>query len=403
MIYNIILAWARIFLRTYFRRSIIIGRENIPADGPLIVASNHPSAFLEASVLATSIGRPVHFLVRGDMFNPKFQWLFDWTNQIPIFRQKDGIQNLRKNASSFDLSYRKLGEGNAILIFPEAKTVLEKKLRPIQRGTAHLAFGASGYLKENEYIKMLPVGVNFTEPRVAGTDVIVHFAPAYDAPKASREDREAIDEFTQKLEDAMVPLVVTLPEEKNERFYEAALSLYLNYIYSPINQAETSRIANAIASEINSGAELGGIQDYTKTTEKHLQEGKYFPKLISSSLPVLIVGLLFKCIWFLSGGWIWRLIRYLVFSKIRTNTFQSPTAIGAAMVVYALLFLIGLILVLTGALPLLCITLWPIVLFAGKLTPATLKGYWESIMLSSGIKKKLIAQQQEITEAIKKL
>ena len=133
MVYQIIRLWATLFLRLYFRKTIVYGLEHIPKKGPLIVASNHPSAFLEASIMGTILGRPLHYLVRGDMFHPKFQWLFDWTNQIPIYRQKDGISNLRKNASSFELTYRKLADGEAVLIFPEAKTILEKRMRPIQR------------------------------------------------------------------------------------------------------------------------------------------------------------------------------------------------------------------------------------------------------------------------------
>ncbi|HUR31197.1 MAG TPA: 1-acyl-sn-glycerol-3-phosphate acyltransferase [Saprospiraceae bacterium] len=127
MMYAFIRVWAFIFLRLYFRKTIIYGRENVPAKGPLILASNHPSAFMEASVLATVMKRPIHFLVRGDMFHPRFHWLFEWTKQIPIYRKKDGIANLRKNAASFDLTHRKLGKGEAVLIFPEAKTTLEKK------------------------------------------------------------------------------------------------------------------------------------------------------------------------------------------------------------------------------------------------------------------------------------
>src|SRR5688500_15556540 len=137
MMYAFIRLWASVFLGCYFRKTIIYGREKVPVDGPLILASNHPSAFMEASVLATVMKRAIHFLVRGDMFNPRFSWIFEWTKQIPIYRQKDGISNLRKNASSFDLTYRKLGEGEAVLIFPEAKTILEKKMRP-KIGRAHV-------------------------------------------------------------------------------------------------------------------------------------------------------------------------------------------------------------------------------------------------------------------------
>lgn len=372
-------------------------------EGPLIVASNHPSAFLEASVLATSLGRHVHFLVRGDMFNPKFQWLFDWTKQIPIYRQKDGIQNLRKNASSFDLSYRKLSEGNAILIFPEAKTVLEKKLRPIQRGTAHLAFGTTNYLKDGDYIQMLPVGVNFTEPRVAGTDVIVHYGSSYKAPKASREDREAIDDFTSHLESAMKPLVVSIEDASKEKWYEAALSLFFMNHYSPSEEGTAAVNAHKIEKLINEGSSISVLQEYTHALKKTLPEAIFYPKLVSSSLLIVTLGAIFKFLWLITGGWVWYLIRTVVFSKIKTPTFQTPTAIGAAMVVYALLFLVNLVLLFTGVLPILCFVLWPIMMFAGKLTPAPITSYFKAMTLAPSARKKFVQQQDEILKWLKDL
>jgi 1-acyl-sn-glycerol-3-phosphate acyltransferase len=230
VMYNIILEWARLFLHLYFRRIIVYGKENVPKDVPLIVASNHPSAFMEASVLAILVGRQIHFLVRGDVFNPKFRWLFKWTNQIPIYRQKDGISNLRKNASSFDLTYRKLAEGEAVLIFPEAKSILEKKMRPIQRGTAHLAFGTLPFLEKGKELWIVPVGVNFMDPRIPGTDVVVQIGKPYISPIGNRDDRDAIEVFTEQLSNSMEPLIVQVTDGANEPKYDVLASIYMSRI-----------------------------------------------------------------------------------------------------------------------------------------------------------------------------
>jgi 1-acyl-sn-glycerol-3-phosphate acyltransferase len=88
--YNIILEWARLFLSLYFRRIIVYGKENVPKNVPLIVASNHPSAFMEASVFGHQGGPQIHFMVRGDVFNPKFRWLFRWTNQFRSIGKRTG-------------------------------------------------------------------------------------------------------------------------------------------------------------------------------------------------------------------------------------------------------------------------------------------------------------------------
>ncbi|MEO5907101.1 MAG: 1-acyl-sn-glycerol-3-phosphate acyltransferase, partial [Saprospiraceae bacterium] len=234
----------------YFRKTIIYSRDQVPMQGPLIVASNHPSAFLEASIMGTVMKRPIHYLVRGDMFHPRFRWLFDWTKQIPIYRQKDGISNLRKNASSFDLTYRKLSEGESVLIFPEAKTTLEKKMRPIQRGTAHLAFGTIPFLKNGDVLNVQPVGVNFTEPRLPGTDVVIKFGKPFPTANSTRDDREAIDNFTEELSQAMSPLIIQVddPHEKN---YDVLAAIYLRLLYDNIPDRNAHDDLRKIAGEIN--------------------------------------------------------------------------------------------------------------------------------------------------------
>ncbi len=384
--YNIILVWARIFLRLYFRRTIVHGREYIPARGPLIVASNHPSAFMEASVLATLMGRQLHFLVRGDVFHPRFRWLFRWTNQIPIYRQKDGISNLRKNASSFDLTYQRLAEGDAVIIFPEAKTVLEKKMRPIQRGTAHLAFGTLPYLKEGEELHVLPVGVNFTDPRLPGTDVVIRYGQPFATPMATREDRDAIEAFTQKLSEAMDPLIVQVEEHGYEKIYDVLSSIYLTWMARHKSPAFVHDDLKGLEKIIREHAAYQHLmkeaQDHVHQLKKdRIQEAAYYPRVLLLNRFMLFMLLLVKSVWFIAGGWIWRGLRGFIFTKIRSDTFQGPTSVGAAMVVFLLLSLVGLILCFSTAFACWILLAWWIVLAAGKLFPAPLHLVWKTLWL----------------------
>lgn len=389
--YNIILGWARLFLRLYFRRTIVHGLENIPKDGPLILASNHPSAFMEASVLATLMGRQLHFLVRGDVFNPKFRWLFKWTNQIPIYRQKDGISNLRKNASSFDLTYQKLAEGSAVIIFPEAKSILEKKMRPIQRGTAHLAFGTLAVMKPGQALSILPVGVNFTDPRLPGTDVVIRFGKAYHAMAGTRDDREAIEAFTQTLSDALQPLIIEVHDSRREKRYDVLASLYLKSADSYGDALVTHQFLQKIATSINEATDnelMHKLDGYASSLRKYgVREAIYFPAVVRNSKLLLILQLVAKTIWFIAGGWIWRVVRKLIFSKLRTDTFQGPTSLGAAMVMYPLLSLILAIVFLSLHAPMWWILVWWIVLAAGKWIPEPLSLIWKMLLAQSKMRK----------------
>jgi|GEM_PF-1087425 len=394
--YNIIRLWATLFLRLYFRRTIVYGKELIPPKGPLIVASNHPSAFMEASVLGTVSGRPLHYLVRGDVFHPKFRWLFNWTNQIPIYRQKDGISNLRKNASSFELTYKKLAEGNAVVIFPEAKSTMEKKMRPIQRGTAHLAFGTLPFLEKGSSLQIIPVGVNFMNPTIPGTDIVIQYGKPFIAIDATREDRDAIEAFTTQLSEAMSPLIIQITDGANEIKYDVLASIYLSMIRKArpetgvlddlkkiaeiVNQSESHR---EFLHEVNQHIHL--------LTKEKMKTGIYFPRLFLMNRVGLAILFLLKMIWFLAGGWIWRLTRHFIFSKIRNDTFQGPTSVGAIMVLFPVLFLLFILLSLLTGMPWWWVLIWSGVLALGKFIAAPISLIWK-LLTTPGQKLKVAKQ-----------
>jgi 1-acyl-sn-glycerol-3-phosphate acyltransferase len=342
---------------------------------------------MEASVLGTVLRRPLHYLVRGDVFHPKFRWLFNWTNQIPIYRQKDGISNLRKNASSFELTYKRLAEGKAVVIFPEARSILEKKMRPIQRGTAHLAFGTLPYLENGVVLNVIPVGVNFMNPLIPGSDVVIKFGNPFETIQATREDRDAIEEFTTQLSSSMEPLIIQVHDGSNEPKYDVLASIYMVMIRNRRPEASVFDDLQKIAMMVNQSEPhreiLHDINQHIHFLSKQkIKEGIYFPRLFLMGRVGLAILLLMKFIWILSGGWIWRGIRKLIFSKIRNDTFQSPTAVGAAMVLFPLL---SLILVLTCYLTGLAywwILIWWAVLMLGKLIPAPLSLVWKILTLS---------------------
>ncbi len=407
MMYAFIRLWATIFLRLYFRKTIIYGLEKVPPRGPLILASNHPSAFLEASILTTVMKRPIHFLVRGDMFNPKFKWLFDWTKQIPIYRKKDGITNLRKNASSFDLTYEKLGEGEAVLIFPEAKTVLEKKMRPIQRGTAHLAFGTLPYIKDKEELRIQPVGVNFTEPRIAGTDVVIKFGDSFVTHHGTREDREAIEIFTSQLSESMSPLIIQV-DDSMEKNYDVLAAIYFRMLFdnraNTDAHAELQRIASVVNAPISNNIIINQTGEIIRTLKQYkITEALYFPDVIVLNRVGLAMLAILKTIWLIIGGWIWRLIRGIIFNRIKTDTFQAPTTLGVFMVVMPGVSMILLIFFFIAGISIYYILLWLFIMWMGTLVRPPLHVVMKLLLLRMETKSKLKVQVVSLRWEVEKI
>ena len=56
MAHRLLIALARMIANTFFRRIDVVGLENVPADGPLIFAGNHPNALMDGFLLNATCG-----------------------------------------------------------------------------------------------------------------------------------------------------------------------------------------------------------------------------------------------------------------------------------------------------------------------------------------------------------
>lgn len=163
MIYAFLKVWANWVIRIFFRKIYTRGIAHVPKKKALLIGSNHPNGFIEPITMACLFPRPLHFLVRGDVFeNPIQRYFLESTNQIPIFRFKDGFENLRKNNASIDISLDKLKQGESILIFVEGGTKSTKSVRPLQKGLARIAFQVLDKDPSLE-LDILPVGMNYLD------------------------------------------------------------------------------------------------------------------------------------------------------------------------------------------------------------------------------------------------
>lgn len=222
MLYSILRPTTRIVLRGYYKKLFVNGQHHIPKNQPVILAVNHPSAFTEPCVLATHLERELHFLIRGDVINPKVKWFFDQTNQLPIYRFRDGFSSMRQNEKQFSYCFDLLAESGCIVIFAEGSTKHIKQTRPIQKGAARIAFGALQN-RDIEDVLIVPVGVNFqSSPRPRSIVAVEigqpistrQFYPLYEA-----EERKGLNAITQEIFNELKPQMVHI--EDNARLAPA--------------------------------------------------------------------------------------------------------------------------------------------------------------------------------------
>ncbi len=173
MLYELIRPMANVVFRSLLRKINIINADKFPKDVPVVLACNHPTAFLEPCILACFIDRPLYFIVRGDFFkNPIFRRLMFGVHLIPIHRIEGGISNIKKNHEIFQYCYDCLDANNTILIMAEGTTRQHKRLGPLKKGTGRIALGFQD-AKERDDALLVPVGVNFTKADDWRTDVSI--------------------------------------------------------------------------------------------------------------------------------------------------------------------------------------------------------------------------------------
>ncbi|WP_173916285.1 1-acyl-sn-glycerol-3-phosphate acyltransferase [Halobacillus sp. Marseille-Q1614] len=110
----------------------VIGKENIPKKGPVIICSNHISNF-DPPVVGITNSRNIYFLAKEELFRKKvFGWILKNVHAFPIKRGMRDRDALRKGLQI-------LKENHALGLFPEGT---RQKSGKIGRGLAGIGFFA---------------------------------------------------------------------------------------------------------------------------------------------------------------------------------------------------------------------------------------------------------------------
>ena len=212
-------------LRLNFRKMVFLGRkENVSKKKPIIFASNHRNALLDALLLvyAGYHFKQVVFLARADIFKQKFvAWILRGMRIIPVFRIRDGKDNLEKNKDIFNSAARILKKNNPIALFPEARHNPKQSLLPIQKAVPRIVLPTEASLNFELNSQIVPVSIYYRDVFEFLTDVYITFGTPIEVSQYKDVYAEnpnlATNQLRQDLETSLKSLVVNI---WNDEFYE---------------------------------------------------------------------------------------------------------------------------------------------------------------------------------------
>ncbi|MCA0970330.1 1-acyl-sn-glycerol-3-phosphate acyltransferase [Halobacillus litoralis] len=139
----------------------VVGKKNIPKDGPVIICSNHISN-LDPPIVGITSSRNIYFMAKEELFNNRF--IGGILKRVHAFPIKRGMRDRNALRKGLDV----LKENHALGLFPEGT---RQKSGEIGEGLAGAGFFA---LRSNAYIvpcaiigpyeKFKPLKVVYGEP-----------------------------------------------------------------------------------------------------------------------------------------------------------------------------------------------------------------------------------------------
>ncbi len=356
------------------KKIIVVGKENIPKNKPIVFAPNHQNALSDPmSILLNTRFQPV-WLARADIFKNKTAALIlRFMKIMPVYRMRDGKENLSKNDDTFINSVKVLENNSALGLFPEAAHTGRRKMISHKKAVPRIVFMAEEKSKWNLDIQIIPTGIYYSSYWKFNRNLIVNFGE----PIAVKDFQEEYEKnpntatllLRDKVYEGLVPLVVDIQSEKYYEDFETIRRIYGRYYlirknqkYSVLNQFKSDQIMmnrlvrleaqrpeeteNLVKTVKEYTSDLKKVKVRSWLIDKHYHNTlKVFINLIIllAGLPVFLYGFIFNAIPFFT-------INIIVRKKVKDMAFWSTFFQVLGLIFFPLMYIIELV-ALWGLIP----------------------------------------------------
>jgi glycerol-3-phosphate O-acyltransferase/dihydroxyacetone phosphate acyltransferase len=220
----------RVVTNTFFRRIDVVNLDNVPKDGPVIFAGNHPNALMDGWLLTAKCGRwPLHFMANAKLW--KYRLLapvLDACGAVPVYSREETNEEVN-NEDAFAVLYDVIESGNCMGIFPEGISHVESQLSKLKTGAARVALAVAA--RGKVAIKIVPCGLNYIHRHRFRSQVLIEFGDpiVIDATWIQRyqeNERETVRKLTDHLAAALTSVTLNAPDWRTLRIIQTIRRLY---------------------------------------------------------------------------------------------------------------------------------------------------------------------------------
>jgi len=381
--YWLLQQYARLAFRIYYRKIEVINRHNIPKNQPLILAPNHQNALMDAMVLVCKLPYQNVFLARADIFKGKRMIRFlTFANIMPIYRMRDGIENVKKDDEVFEKTVRVLHNNKyPLCLFAEGNHADKRRLRPLVKGLFRISFLAQEKFGDKPGVKIIPIGIdyghyqNFRSTLFVNIGEPIEVSPFYTTYKENPAlaINRLKDAFAQALSIQMIDiqtkeyydLYMNLREIFNDDMREK-LDIQDNSLYGRFwadkkmidcldreleSNPDNIHKLNTLVSDYQSAVKKAGLRDWVLKKDRHPIMG-----LAASSITKLILVPVF--VFGLINNYLPYRFTASKIKNVKDTQFHSSFKYVVGMVVFPIWYMI-----IAGILAFLSLPIWMIALY----------------------------------------
>ena len=226
LVYRFLQGLCILSLRIYFRKIVLLNRQYLTADGPLVVVCNHPNTIVDP-LLAVMYTREKCFLLANySLFkNPILGAILRTLFCIPVKRMQDVAEGtVRNNDDAFRESREHLTAGRSLFVAPEGSSFTERHVRAFKTGTARIILEAESKANFTLNVRVLPIGLTYYDPLKFGSDVVVEVGAPFSAKNWQQMYAEnphlAAENFTQFIENQFYTLSIHCADVEEDHFLQ---------------------------------------------------------------------------------------------------------------------------------------------------------------------------------------